>query len=67
MNEFLIYYATPAQNVATDHDYMLIDLLTGEREVIEAAVDSECPFCAPTEDASAFGMCGARSVPVASA
>lgn len=67
MNEFLIYYATPAQNLVAEHDYTLIDLLTGEREPIEATADSQCQFCAPTEEASAFGMCGARSVPMASA
>lgn len=66
MNEFLIYYATPAQTLIAGHDYTLIDLLTGEREVIEATANPECPFCASEEESSAFGVCSASPVPLTS-
>lgn len=67
MNEFLVSYATPATSHAAEHDYTLIDLMTGEREPVEATKDANCPFCSSTNPASAFGLCAARAVPITSA
>lgn len=65
MNEFLMRYAAPAAPEPA-HDYTLIDLMSGERELVEARTEPLCPFCAIDYDESCAGLGNAQQIPTMS-
>ena len=62
-NEFLLFYGTPRPTQRRIHEYTLLDLLSGEREQVEATMDKDCPFCSASNPHSSLGCANANAVP----
>jgi molybdopterin/thiamine biosynthesis adenylyltransferase len=62
LNEFLRYYAAHWTSSETPAYYTLLDLLTGERELVEPTRSDNCPFCSSSMPNSYFGVSVARRV-----
>ncbi|KVK86426.1 hypothetical protein WJ47_05895 [Burkholderia ubonensis] len=62
LNEFLRCYATPAPVHEAATDYTLLDLLDGERELVEPTRSVDCPFCSSAAPDSYFGVGMAKRV-----
>lgn len=62
LNDFLRYYATPAPVHEAATEYMLLDLLGGERELVEPTSSVDCPFCSGAALDSYFGVSAAKRV-----
>lgn len=64
LNDFLRHYTSPKRASDANYDYTMLDLLSGEREFVEARSDVSCPFCSQLNPKSSYGLSGAGHVPV---
>ncbi len=65
MNEFLSSYIAPhAKPQHGSGDYVLLDLMSGEREGVEPTASPDCPFCAASNPSSLLGKSATVATPV---